>query len=136
MGATKLRKCLPGFIKAVREAGQVVTWISDPMHGNTETVLGYKTRRFDNIRGEIEAFFDVHEEMGSIPGGVHVEMTGGWSRGAPIMHGTLNRAQTDDRGIQASSCARDPRNCMGSYPEDRSGEVATLMPQSLWGVRE
>ena len=55
---------------------QVVTWISDPMHGNTETVVGYKTRRFDNIRAEIEAFFDVHESMGSVPGGVHVEMTG------------------------------------------------------------
>lgn len=55
---------------------QVVTWISDPMHGNTETVVGYKTRRFDNIRAEIEAFFDVHDAMGSVPGGVHVEMTG------------------------------------------------------------
>eukprot|EP00983_Pelagomonas_calceolata_P009341 302265-Pelagomonas_calceolata.AAC.6 len=76
MGATKLRNHLPGFVKAVQEAGQVVTWISDPMHGNTETVVGYKTRRFDNIRGEIEAFFDVHEAMGSVAGGVHVEMTG------------------------------------------------------------
>lgn len=62
--------------QAVQEAGQVVTWISDPMHGNTETVVGYKTRRYDNIRAEIEAFFDVHDAMGSVPGGVHVEMTG------------------------------------------------------------
>lgn len=38
------------------------------MHGNTETVLGYKTRRYDNIRSEIEAFFDVHEQMGTVPG--------------------------------------------------------------------
>lgn len=77
MGAKKLRERLPLFVKAVQEAGQVVTWISDPMHGNTETVVGYKTRRFDNIRAEIEAFFDVHEQMGSVAGGVHVEMTGG-----------------------------------------------------------
>ncbi len=42
---------------------QVVTWVSDPMHGNTETVLGYKTRRYDNIRAEIEAFFDVHDQV-------------------------------------------------------------------------
>jgi 3-deoxy-7-phosphoheptulonate synthase len=27
-------------------------------------------------RAEIEAFFDVHEQMGSVPGGVHLEMTG------------------------------------------------------------
>ena len=28
------------------------------------------------IRAELKAFFDVHEEMGSHPGGVHLEMTG------------------------------------------------------------
>jgi 3-deoxy-7-phosphoheptulonate synthase len=76
MGATKLREVFPTLIEAVKEAGQVVTWVCDPMHGNTESCNGYKTRRFDNVKGEIEAFFDVHEQMGSIPGGVHLEMTG------------------------------------------------------------
>ena len=28
------------------------------------------------MRAEVEAFFDVHEELGTIPGGVHLEMTG------------------------------------------------------------
>jgi 3-deoxy-7-phosphoheptulonate synthase len=63
-------------LQAVQEAGLVVCWQTDPMHGNTETVSGYKTRRFENIRAEIEAFFDVHDQMGSVPGGIHLEMTG------------------------------------------------------------
>ena len=76
MGAEKLRAVFPSLIQAVKEAGQVVTWVCDPMHGNTESCNGYKTRRFENVRAEIEAFFDVHEQTGSIPGGVHLEMTG------------------------------------------------------------
>lgn len=76
MGPKKVRDKLPALIEAVQRAGQSVTWVCDPMHGNTETVLGYKTRRYDNIRSEIEAFFDVHEQMGTVPGGVHLEMTG------------------------------------------------------------
>jgi hypothetical protein len=54
----------------------VVTWVCDPVHGNTETCNGFKTRRYENIRAEVEAFFDVHDAMGSVPGGVHLEMTG------------------------------------------------------------
>ena len=44
---------------------QVVTWICDPMHGNTECVNNYKTRRYENIRAEVEAFFDVHDDCGA-----------------------------------------------------------------------
>jgi 3-deoxy-7-phosphoheptulonate synthase len=46
------------------------------MHGNTESCNGFKTRRYENVRAEVEAFFDVHDAMGSVPGGVHLEMTG------------------------------------------------------------
>ncbi|MCO5562315.1 hypothetical protein L7F22_015941 [Adiantum nelumboides] len=77
MGAEKLRLKLPHLIRAVRQAGVIVTWVSDPMHGNTIKVpSGYKTRPFDAILGEVKAFFDVHEEEGSYAGGVHLEMTG------------------------------------------------------------
>ena len=76
MGAEELRKKLPGHIRAVDDAGIVVTWVCDPMHGNTETVAGFKTRRYERVRAEVEAFFDVHEQCGSHPGGVHMEMTG------------------------------------------------------------
>lgn len=76
MGAEKLRAKLPSLVEAVASAGQTVVWVCDPMHGNTEDVCGYKTRRFENIRAEVEAFFDVHEAMGTVPGGIHLEMTG------------------------------------------------------------
>ncbi|KAJ8492309.1 hypothetical protein OPV22_014030 [Ensete ventricosum] len=77
MGAEKMRVKLPHLVRAVRSAGQIVTWVSDPMHGNTiKAPCGLKTRPFDAIRAELRAFFDVHEQEGSHPGGVHLEMTG------------------------------------------------------------
>jgi len=57
--------------------GQTVLWICDPMHGNTEkTASGIKTRRFDNILGELEQAFEIHDAEGSHLGGVHFELTG------------------------------------------------------------
>ncbi|KAJ0926284.1 putative 3-deoxy-7-phosphoheptulonate synthase [Helianthus annuus] len=77
MGAENMRVKLPHLIRAVRRAGQIVTWVTDPMHGNTiKAPSGLKTRPFDAIRAEVRAFFDVHEQEGSHPGGVHLEMTG------------------------------------------------------------
>ncbi|KVH93415.1 DAHP synthetase, class II [Cynara cardunculus var. scolymus] len=77
MGADNTRVKLPHLIRAVRGAGQIVTWVSDPMHGNTiKAPAGLKTRSFDAIRAEVTAFFDVHDQEGSFPGGVHLEMTG------------------------------------------------------------
>ncbi|KAM0950502.1 putative 3-deoxy-7-phosphoheptulonate synthase [Dioscorea sansibarensis] len=77
MGAENMRVKLPHLIRAVRGSGQIVTWVSDPMHGNTiKAPCGLKTRPFDSILAEVRAFFDVHEQEGSHPGGVHLEMTG------------------------------------------------------------
>ncbi|CAN1169724.1 Phospho-2-dehydro-3-deoxyheptonate aldolase 1, chloroplastic [Linum perenne] len=77
MGAENMRVKLPHLIRAVRRSGQIVTWVSDPMHGNTiKAPCGLKTRPFDNILAEVRAFFDVHEQEGSNPGGIHLEMTG------------------------------------------------------------
>ncbi|KAK8941331.1 hypothetical protein KSP39_PZI009942 [Platanthera zijinensis] len=77
MGAENMRVKLPHLIRAVRGAGQIVTWVSDPMHGNTiKAPCGLKTRPFDSILAEVRAFFDVHEQEGSHPGGIHLEMTG------------------------------------------------------------
>ncbi|MDZ7643530.1 MAG: 3-deoxy-7-phosphoheptulonate synthase class II [Woeseiaceae bacterium] len=76
-GAKAIDDGLPPLIKAVRETGSPVLWVCDPMHGNTEsTADGTKTRRFDNIVGELEAAFRIHEKMGSYLGGVHLELTG------------------------------------------------------------
>jgi len=77
MGAEKLREKLPALIRAVQREGRVVLWCSDPVHGNTiKTDSGFKTRPFERIRDELRAFFDVHADMGTHPGGVHLEMTG------------------------------------------------------------
>ncbi|XP_047319677.1 phospho-2-dehydro-3-deoxyheptonate aldolase 1, chloroplastic-like [Impatiens glandulifera] len=77
MGAENMRVKLPHLIRAVKRSGQIVTWVSDPMHGNTiKAPCGLKTRPFDSIMAEVRAFFDVHEQEGSHPGGVHLEMTG------------------------------------------------------------
>ncbi|EOY24169.1 3-deoxy-d-arabino-heptulosonate 7-phosphate synthase isoform 3 [Theobroma cacao] len=54
MGAENMRIKLPHLIRAVRQAGLIVTWVSDPMHGNTiKAPCGLKTRGFDAIRGAI-----------------------------------------------------------------------------------
>lgn len=81
MGSTKVRRNLPGLIRAVQREGKSVVWISEPMSGNTRRLKSptggeIVTLDFETIRDELRAFFDVHDEMGSHPGGVHLEMTG------------------------------------------------------------
>ena len=68
---------LAGLIRAVGDEGHPVVWMCDPMHGNTFTAEGgQKTRRFDDIIGELQSFFRIHREVGTWPGGVHIELTG------------------------------------------------------------
>ncbi len=77
MGAKKIKEELPKLIRAVKKAGKNVIWSIDPMHGNTiKASNNYKTRAFDEILREVRGFFKVHEEEGTFPGGVHLEMTG------------------------------------------------------------
>ncbi|KZM47825.1 3-deoxy-7-phosphoheptulonate synthase class II [Labrenzia sp. OB1] len=75
-GADKVFDHLPQLIRAVEREGKSVVWSCDPMHGNTITAGGYKTRPFDRILKEVESFFEVHNAEGTHAGGVHVEMTG------------------------------------------------------------
>jgi 3-deoxy-7-phosphoheptulonate synthase len=77
MGAHKVREILPEVVAKVTASGRQVAWVCDPMHGNTfEARNGYKTRAFSDVVEELNGFFDVHEELGTWPGGVHVELTG------------------------------------------------------------
>ncbi len=72
-----IAKCLPPLIETIRRRGRTVLWVCDPMHGNTTvTSDGLKTRNFDDILGELEQAFDIHASMGTILGGVHIELTG------------------------------------------------------------
>lgn len=77
MGAEGVVKALPPLVKAVEGEGIKALWISDPMHGNTEsTIHGRKTRRFDRILEELARTVEVHGTLGSWLGGVHFELTG------------------------------------------------------------
>lgn len=77
MGAADIAKKLPPLLEAVKREGRRVLWQCDPMHGNTESSAnGYKTRRFDTIRSEIEQAFELHAAAGTRLGGVHLELTG------------------------------------------------------------
>ena len=77
MGNEAVRDQLPPIVEAVSRAGHRVVWQCDPMHGNTEeSPSGHKTRHFDRIMDEVEGFFEVHQRLGTHPGGIHVEHTG------------------------------------------------------------
>lgn len=77
MGAENIREVLPALLAGVRDAGAQPLWVTDPMHGNgITTATGYKTRRFDDVMNELHGFFEAHREVGTHPGGVHIELTG------------------------------------------------------------
>ncbi len=76
-GAGKVAENLPRLIQTVREEGAEVVWVCDPMHGNTiKSSSGYKTRPFESVLREVREFFGIHAAEGTVPGGVHFEMTG------------------------------------------------------------
>jgi 3-deoxy-7-phosphoheptulonate synthase len=77
MGAGTIRDALPGIVQKVDGSGIPVTWVCDPMHGNTrEVASGHKTRLFDDVVDEVRGFFEVHRAQGTVPGGLHIELTG------------------------------------------------------------
>ena len=105
-GAGKVGEHLPRLVKAVREEGANVVWSCDSMHGNTiKSSSGYKTRPFDSVLREVREFFEVHNAEGTIPGGVHFEMTG---RDVTECTGGV-RAVTDEDLSDRYHTACDPR---------------------------
>jgi 3-deoxy-7-phosphoheptulonate synthase len=76
MGADKVLEGLPPLLRAIEREGRSVLWVCDPMHGNTVTAGGYKTRSVDRILKEVRGFFDACRAEGAHAGGVHFEMTG------------------------------------------------------------
>lgn len=76
-GALNINSGLPELLRAVRRQGLRVTWICDPMHGNTKTTAnGFKTRELSDVLSELQQFIEIHAREGTIPGGIHLEMTG------------------------------------------------------------
>ena len=77
MGAGKIRDALPPLLEAIKASDANPLWIADPMHGNgITTPNGYKSRRFDDVLDEVVGFFEAHRQVGTHPGGLHVELTG------------------------------------------------------------
>jgi len=109
MGAEKIEAHLPAILEAVKESGKRVLWVCDPMHGNTRTVVGtgpgIKTRSFDAILRELNAAFDLHEQAGTILGGVHFELTG--DDVTECVGGATGLSEADLTSNYLSAC--DPR---------------------------
>ncbi len=123
MGAKKVHDRLPRLVDAVRAAGRVVTWVCDPMHGNTfKTADGIKTRHFDDILAELDANFAVHAATGTVLGGVHFELTG--RDVTEVLGGTCGLTEADLTRDYESDV--DPRLNYG-----QALEMAFLMAERL-----
>ncbi|MHB2028465.1 MAG: class II 3-deoxy-7-phosphoheptulonate synthase [Acidimicrobiales bacterium] len=77
MGHERIEQLLTPLVEATRDEGRNVLWACDPMHGNTFVASGgQKTRHFDDVLSETSQFFAIHQELGTWPGGLHIELTG------------------------------------------------------------
>jgi len=122
-GAGTVGEHLPRLIRAVQEEGANVAWVCDPMHGNTiKSTSGYKTRPFESVLREVREFFGVHNADGTIPGGVHFEMTG---QDVTECTGGV-RAVTDEDLSDRYHTACDPR-----LNASQSLELAFLVAEEL-----
>ncbi|MEM1064849.1 MAG: 3-deoxy-7-phosphoheptulonate synthase class II [Pseudomonadota bacterium] len=127
-GAGSVGEHLPRLIRAVEEEGASVVWSCDPMHGNTiKSSSGYKTRPFDSVLREVQEFFAVHNAEGTIPGGVHFEMTG---QDVTECTGGV-RAVTDEDLSDRYHTACDPR-----LNASQSLELAFLVAEQLSARRD
>ncbi len=106
MGAGRIGEILPTLLDSVREEASHVTWICDPMHGNTFTsASGYNSRRFEVVVGEVSGFFEAHRQVGTWPGGIHVELTG---NDVTECVGGSHPVDLDDLGLRYETLC-DPR---------------------------
>ena len=127
-GAGSVGDHLPRLINAVQEEGANVLWTCDAMHGNTiKSESGYKTRPFESVLREVREFFGIHQAEGTIPGGVHFEMTG--QDVTECTGGVL--AVSDENLSDRYHTACDPR-----LNASQSLELAFLVAEELSALRE
>ncbi len=127
-GAGKVGEHLPRLIKAVQEEDANVTWVCDPMHGNTiKSSTGYKTRPFESVLREVKEFFAIHNAENTVPGGVHFEMTG---QDVTECTGGV-RAVSEENLSDRYHTACDPR-----LNASQSLELAFLVAEELTARRE
>ena len=126
MGAGKVRDALPAIIEKVNGAGHPIVWACDPMHGNTRDVRGVKTRHFDDVLDEVLGFFEVHKDLGTHPGGLHIELTG--EDVTECLGGGQKIGEADLGGRYETAC--DPR-----LNTSQALELAFLVAEMLQATR-
>ncbi|CAL1357711.1 unnamed protein product [Linum trigynum] len=126
MGSERLRVKLPELIRAVNASKQIVTWVCDPMYGrNIKASCKLKTRPFDRVLAEVGAFFDVHDQEGSHPGGIHLEMIGSQHVTEEWIGGSCTDTLDDFSSGYRAHC--DPRRLNAS----QSLELAFIVGERL-----
>ncbi len=77
LGHQRVAELLPPLIDAIQQKQFAVTWVCDPMHGNTQvTEKGIKTRYLQHIIHEARQTVSIHQQHDSNLGGIHLELTG------------------------------------------------------------
>ena len=126
-GADRAAECLAPLMRATCRAGRHAVWAIDPMHGNTVTAGGLKTRFLEAISAEIRAFFEVAMSEQTHPGGIHLEMTGA-DDVTECLGGSLPLSEADLPRRYLTHC--DPR-LNENQALDIAADVARLMRRHM-----
>ncbi len=116
LGHNKVTKYLPKLIQAVSANDKKITWLCDPMHGNTNTNKhGTKTRLLGHIKQEILDTAKIHNSQNTVLAGLHLELT----------PAKIKECQTNlDEKIDVSLV--DPR-----LNEEQSEEIVQIFCQAI-----
>jgi 3-deoxy-7-phosphoheptulonate synthase len=122
-GSKKIEQYLPKLVREMKAEGFKIVWSCDPMHGNTYTAgSGHKTRNFSEILQEIHSFFEINWAEGTIPGGVHFELTGE----------NVTECTGGDRNLQDHQLARNYQtNCDPRLNAEQSLELAFQIAEMI-----
>ncbi|MBF0447391.1 MAG: 3-deoxy-7-phosphoheptulonate synthase class II [Magnetococcales bacterium] len=122
-GHEKIQDALPQLLRSVSREGREIVWSCDPMHGNTySSPSGLKTRSIEHILSEIKHFFSIHDSEGTVPGGVHFELTG--ENVTECVGGSSEVLETDLKDRYETTC--DPR-----LNAAQSLDIAFLVAETL-----
>jgi 3-deoxy-D-arabino-heptulosonate 7-phosphate (DAHP) synthase class II len=146
LGVDRAERLLPALLEAAAASGTPVCWVCDPVHANTRKVGdGRKTRRFEEITGEIQAFFHACRKTGTIPAGLHLETTaddltectGGWQQPDEKDLGRDYRSHCDPRlnDIQTIACVTAGLQQLTRQP-DRTTTTARMRDATVDGAEE
>ncbi len=124
-GADQVDRHLPPLAREITRSGFKVLWSCDPMHGNTYlSSSNYKSRKFTSIINEILRFFEVHRAEGTVPGGVHLELTG-----LDVTECTGGAQQIEDHHLENNYAT----NCDPRLNAQQALELAFLISDKLKG---